>query len=134
MTTYTYPQALDLHFQTLLQQGEAKAGLIETAPGTPPALTALFSLVRDLWRLLRPVAPSPAFRSSLGQQLVTEARRQQTQRALGVVPRQPSRLRWVAPATAIGTASLVGVGVGVGAYAFWRRSRQTAATEQPLAA
>lgn len=130
MTTYTYPDILDIHLQTLLQQGEAKTGLIENAPGTPAILTALFSLVHDLWRLLRPVAPSPVFRASLGQQLETEARRQQTQRALGLPPRQPARSRWLAPATAIGTVSLV----GVGAYAYWRRSRQTAATDQPLAA
>lgn len=132
--TYTYPDLLDIHYQTLAQQGETKASLIETAPGVPADLLALFGLVRDLWRLLRPVSPTPAFRSSLGQQLVTEARRQQTQRALGMSPRQPSRPRWIAPATAIGTASLVGVGVGVGAYAFWRRSRQAAASDQPLAA
>lgn len=132
--TYTYPDLVDIHFRTLTQQGEAKAALIETAPGIPVDLLALFGLVRDLWRLLRPVAPAPAFRAHLGQQLVTEARRQQTQRALGVPSRHPARPRWIAPATAIGTASLVGVGVGVGAYAFWRRNRQTAVSDQPLAA
>lgn len=130
--TYTYPDILDIHYQTLSQQGDAKAGLIETASGIPADLVALFNLVRDLWRLLRPVTPAPAFRANLGQQLVVEARRRQTQRALGLPPRQPARARWIAPATAIGTASLLGVGVG--AYAFWRRSRQAAAAEQSLAA
>ncbi len=134
MTIYSSHELLDIHYQTLAQQGESKARLIETAPGTPTDLMVLFNLARDLWRLLRPVTPAPAFRTGLGQQLMTEARRQQTQRALGVTPRAASRPRWVMPVTAIGTASLVGVGVGVGAYAFWRRSRQTAESDQPLAA
>lgn len=132
MTSYTSTDVLDMHYHTLREQGEAKALLIETAPGTPVDLMALFALVRDLWRLLRPVAPSPSFREGLGQQLVAEARRQQTQRLLGVTPRSPLRSPWVVPVAAIGTASLVGVGVG--AYAFWRRSRQTPQADQPLAA
>ncbi len=137
MKTYSYPDLLDMHFEALLQQGDAnlagfaKAKLIETTPGLPAEIVALFHLIRDLWAFFRPVQPTPVFRADLNARLVAEAKRQQAQRTLGIAhPHPPLRPVWVAPVAVLGTASLV----GVGAYAYWRRTRQIEPAERPLAA
>lgn len=131
MKTYSYPDLLDMHFEALQQQGDtgfAKAKLIETTPGLPVEIVVLFSLIRALWAFFRPVQPAPGFRADLSARLIAEAKRQQAQRTLGIAHSHPPlRPVWVAPVAVLGTASLV----GVGAYAYWRRARQT---ERALAA
>lgn len=127
------PDILEAHFEALIRYGAAKARLLETTPGLPPEAAGLFALARRLRESFQPVRPDPAFRRALGQQLVQEARRRQTQRVLGIpVERAARALRplWVLPVAALGTASLV----GVGAYAYWRRLRHLAARDKALAA
>lgn len=123
MNSQTFIDLLDQHHSQLPR------GARTERRGLPLQAAALFTLVTLLWDLLRPVQPAPAFRAGLSEQLVAEAQRQRTQKAIGIhTARQPARGMWIAPVAALGAVSLVG------AYAFWRRWRQQEATEQPLAA
>ena len=120
---------LDWHFEALRKNDADQVRRIEMTPDLPAATIALFSLVHLLWTILRPVPPRPAFRTELREQVVAEAERRRTQAALGYGrPRPLLRPRWVVPAAAIGTVSLMG------ALAYWRLSRQTQAPRDILAA
>lgn len=122
-------EILDHHFDTLQFYGEPRARLIETNPALPEDSASLFTVVQWLWQTLQPVQPEPAFKDELLLQLQSEYERRQVQRHLGI--QQASRafrpIAWIVP-VAVGTASLVG------AYAFWRRSRQSIREEPALAA
>lgn len=118
---------LDAHFKAL-NQSPARARLIETAPDVSEGLMSLFGIADLLWRILRPVAVSPAFRQELGMQLRAEARRRQTRRVLGYYPQRPGLSPvWLVPVAALGTVSLVGA-------IFWRRARQNVEGDAALAA
>ncbi len=127
MNSETLIDLLDQHHDHLRRRG-AQA---ERRGLSAPAI-ALFTLVTLLWELLRPVSPAPAFRASLGRQLVAEAQRQRTQKAIGIqAARAPARGLGIGPAAALGAVSLA---TAVGAYAFWRRARQQEVQKPALAA
>ncbi|NOX63782.1 MAG: hypothetical protein GXP42_17795 [Chloroflexi bacterium] len=129
MNNYINWDMLDNYLNTLKHQGEAKAQLIENDPARPAEMDALFRVVQVLWRELRPVAPRADFRTSLGEQLVNEARRRQAREALAASRARPALPRlWLVPVAALGTASLVG------AYAYWRFTRQGSPANRVAAA
>lgn len=115
---------LDRYLESLQTENSAQSRFIEQAV---PALGTLYSLVRILWAVLRPVPVAPAFRADLKQNLVAEARRRQVNQALDMQPRA-SRRNWWAPVAVLGTVSLVG------AYAWWRRSQPAAGEDLQIAA
>jgi hypothetical protein len=122
MTKETSPDRLDQYTRNLLSEGPVKARLY--ASPILPEEKSLFETIDQLWENLETVEPGVQFTSALHEQLMQEARREQTRQQLGIQEEHHrSRTPWIASAAALGAAATL-----AGAFAYWRwsSSRQAA--------
>ena len=96
------------------------------ALGTTLTIVDLLRTSRELSEALTPLAPRPAFRAELRDELILSAQRQYTQRILAgdfenkPAPQEGVSRRLVLGAAAVGLSSAVSVISVVAAY-YWRR-------------
>ena len=122
MTQEASSERVEQYTRILILEGPAKAHLY--ASPILPEEKSMFETIDLIWQNMERVEPSGEFKTSLHDQLLKEAQREQMKQHLGIQKElRRSRTPWLASAAVVGAAATL-----AGAYAYWRWniSRQAA--------